>query len=98
MREVEIVYSFREPNNSKVSSGEANMVKFKNLCQKDTPSATNPPAIVALPVSQVPPQIVDPIVALVEAIVGVDPNSSEAPLFDKCNRNLRRARLTGLQR
>ena len=50
-RKVEIVHSFREPNDSEASSGEVNMVKFKNLHQKDTPLAANPPTIAAPPVS-----------------------------------------------
>ena len=59
------------------------MVKFKNLCQKDTPPTAHLLAIVAPISSQVPPQTVDLIVALAEAIVRVDPNSSEATLLNK---------------
>ena len=47
VREVEIVHSLREPNDSDASLGETNMVKFKNLHQKDASLDANPPALVA---------------------------------------------------
>ena len=83
MKEVEIVHSFRKANNSDASLGETNMVKFKNLNQKKTAPISNTSAIAAPLFSQVPPQIVDLIVELAEAIMRVDLNLPETLLLDK---------------
>ena len=66
------------------SSGKADIMRFRNL--KKTTPATDPFAVVVLLVSQVPPRIVDPIVELVGAIMGVNPSLEEASLPGKCKR------------
>ena len=43
-REVEIAHSFREANDSNVTSGEINMVRFRTLGQKKFVPAADPPA------------------------------------------------------
>ena len=57
-------------------------MKFRNL--KKTTSATDPVIVVVLPISQVPPQIVDPIMELAGVIMVVDLSSLDAPLLGKC--------------
>ena len=66
-----------------MSSCETNKVKFKNLSQKKTVPIAKPLIVAAPPISQVPPPIIDSIMVLAEAILGVEPNSFEAPLLDK---------------
>ena len=83
MGEVEIAHSFREAYDFDVRSSETYMVKFKALGQKKTMPTIRPPVVASPPISQVPPQTINPIMELVEAIMGVDLNSSEVPLLDK---------------
>ncbi|GFZ14459.1 hypothetical protein Acr_24g0006490 [Actinidia rufa] len=83
--EVEIVPSFREPNDSDDNSGEAYTMRFRNLRKRAMPSIDLSFVIVP-PVNQVSEQTVDLIVELTKVIMGVDPDSSEAPLASKCKR------------
>ena len=53
------------------------MVSFRTLGQKKVAPVVAPPII------QVPLPTVDPILAMVDAVMGGGPSSSEAPLLDK---------------
>ena len=71
VREVEIVHSFKEANDSDMSVEETNMVRFKTLGQKKTMLTITPPVVVAPPVIQVPPPTTDPIMTLDATVTGL---------------------------
>ena len=83
MGKVEIVPSFCEPNDSNGSSSKAYTMRFENLRKRTMPSV-DLSSITASPINQVSEQTIDPIVELAKVIMGVDLDSSKAPLSSKC--------------
>ena len=59
------------------------MVRFRTLVQKKTTLAVDLLAIAAPPNSQVPLPTIDLILAMDDAVIGIGPSSSKAPLLDK---------------